>query len=785
MSKKAICVLLCLIMACLCLPYAVGETALGVTYAVPNGRSESVLLDHDVMTRITVKQNANITLTLSRAGAGRTAYIEWFSIPKDAELIQYDASNKAIGSTRFQLPDAYACAVSLDEQCAKLTLRAQKAEYSISTLFVAEGEPDASYEWMQPTESCDMLFIAPTPANAMETFGSVLAQYGVAHGVTVGVVCMTVDHRYCAQELEHALLSMGIQNAPIYLGCEDENYLLESEIRKRWSASKPEDKLQALIQTLQPKVVISVDEQNGDLRAAETVSIVRRVMQNTKVPKFYIATDKGSTVVDCTKRCMELGDLCAYETASHAYWTMQSRGIYRKKLSQNPAFHLELQTVGADRDGNDLLENIDKLTLIRYTELATPEPLPTDTPTTAPTETPAVVAEVSTPAIVSGIYEEEIELPTEAPTPAPTATPKRGLFSCGGVEETPVVEATPVVTEVPTAAPTEAPTPEPTEVPTPEPTEVPTPEPTPDPTPVPVLAPSFEPTNFDEHFINDGGEEFVSFDNENGEWIYRSDILAVEITRVSTTITHGRSADPVVYFVAHIYERGYDSFRPTFGSWKHNGVDLKGAREMATEAKAVLWITGDNLINQDVDKKGTLIRDGYLFQRRTNYDSFWLDPDTLEMKIVHKNEIKADELLESGVENCFSFGCGFGPVAIENGRITKASASTTSQNPRTLLGMIEPGHFVAMVADGRQPGYSLGLTGTECAEIMHSLGCQTAYNLDGGISATMVFMGNKINRHGTERYNGLASGARTMPDGLTWGYSELCGTYTNLQEDNG
>ena len=203
---------------------------------------------------------------------------------------------------------------------------------------------------------------------------------------------------------------------------------------------------------------------------------------------------------------------------------------------------------------------------------------------------------------------------------------------------------------------------------------------------------------------------------------------------------------------------------------------------MALEAKCVLWITGDNLINNDTDAKGTLIRDGWLFQRSNRFDTFILDPKTREMRIVHAGEISAEALWESGVENCFSFG----PVTIENGEINpQAGATRRLENPRTMLGMIEPGHFVAVVADGRQPGYSLGLNGQECAELMLSLGCVTAYNLDGGMSATMIFMGNKINRHSSGEYKGLPATIRTMPDGLTWGYSELCGTFTDLQEDNG
>ena len=78
--------------------------------------------------------------------------------------------------------------------------------------------------------------------------------------------------------------------------------------------------------------------------------------------------------------------------------------------------------------------------------------------------------------------------------------------------------------------------------------------------------------------------------------------------RVETTIKDGKKEKPVVYFVAHIYERGYDSFRAGFGSWRHNGIDRCDSKEMAKNAKAVLWITGDNLIQMDTDKKGILIR---------------------------------------------------------------------------------------------------------------------------------------------------------------------------------
>ena len=46
------------------------------------------------------------------------------------------------------------------------------------------------------------------------------------------------------------------------------------------------------------------------------------------------------------------------------------------------------------------------------------------------------------------------------------------------------------------------------------------------------------------------------------------------------------------------------------------------------------------------------------------------------------------------------------------------------------------------MVDGRQDGYSTGMTLTELAELYEELGCAAAYNLDGGISAVMTFNDN-------------------------------------------
>ena len=65
-------------------------------------------------------------------------------------------------------------------------------------------------------------------------------------------------------------------------------------------------------------------------------------------------------------------------------------------------------------------------------------------------------------------------------------------------------------------------------------------------------------------------------------------------------------------------------------------------------------------------------------------------------------------------------------------------------NPRTAIGLIDDLHYVFVVADGRTTD-NAGLTLRELAGFMKDLGAETAYNLDGGGSSTMIFRGELIN----------------------------------------
>jgi hypothetical protein len=67
------------------------------------------------------------------------------------------------------------------------------------------------------------------------------------------------------------------------------------------------------------------------------------------------------------------------------------------------------------------------------------------------------------------------------------------------------------------------------------------------------------------------------------------------------------------------------------------------------------------------------------------------------------------------------------------------------RNPRTMAGIDPEGHLIMATVDGRQPGYSVGLSYAEGATVMRALGARDAINLDGGGSATMVVGGKVVN----------------------------------------
>ena len=173
------------------------------------------------------------------------------------------------------------------------------------------------------------------------------------------------------------------------------------------------------------------------------------------------------------------------------------------------------------------------------------------------------------------------------------------------------------------------------------------------------------------------------------------------------------------------------------------GKNVKEATSVtAEENDAILAINGDFYGAQN---DGYVIRNGVLYRSTSggNEDLAILADGSFE--IFSENDLSAEEVLAAGAVDVLSFGPGLvesGEIAVtKDEEVGKAMAS----NPRTAIGILEDGHYVFVVTDGRTDE-SEGLTLYQLAEFMQSLGCSTAYNLDGGGSSTLYFNGEIINK---------------------------------------
>ena len=116
--------------------------------------------------------------------------------------------------------------------------------------------------------------------------------------------------------------------------------------------------------------------------------------------------------------------------------------------------------------------------------------------------------------------------------------------------------------------------------------------------------------------------------------------------------------------------------------------------------------------------------------------------------------------MEKGAAQVYSFG----PGLVENGSVSVSDDDEVGQsmrrNPRTAIGYIDKNHYVFVVSDGRT-SESEGLSLLELGELMQSLGCELAYNLDGGGSSTMYYQGEVVNNPTT---NGNSIKERKVSD---------------------
>ncbi len=109
-------------------------------------------------------------------------------------------------------------------------------------------------------------------------------------------------------------------------------------------------------------------------------------------------------------------------------------------------------------------------------------------------------------------------------------------------------------------------------------------------------------------------------------------------------------------------------------------------------------------------------------------------------KLIYGVEVDMVEIPAGEFAGC-TYVLGGYDILVEDGKINTSFHTDNggnSQAPRTTFGFKADGTGFVCVVDGRQSGYSVGVTVSKQAELAKALGAQFALELDGGGSSTML-----------------------------------------------
>lgn len=162
---------------------------------------------------------------------------------------------------------------------------------------------------------------------------------------------------------------------------------------------------------------------------------------------------------------------------------------------------------------------------------------------------------------------------------------------------------------------------------------------------------------------------------------------------------------------------------------------------------AILAVNGDYC---NVQRYGLLVRNG---------DIYFSDPTVCDICVLYEDGVmetyeggsyEVQEIMDRVPYQIWRFG----PALLDGeGKARSGFENTAVMNnrhPRTGLGYYEPGHYCFVVFEGRFNDAG-GLSMEDFAAFFESLGCRSAYNMDGGASSVMTFDDRVLNRQSGDR----------------------------------
>ena len=222
---------------------------------------------------------------------------------------------------------------------------------------------------------------------------------------------------------------------------------------------------------------------------------------------------------------------------------------------------------------------------------------------------------------------------------------------------------------------------------------------------------------------------------KNDQWNYETSTLKVSVELKQTEYTK--------YWVCHVQTFSPAQLCSALCGGTYGNPRKKTSEETA-EHNGVIGVNGSGFsYSTGVPAPGkTMIKNGKIYNDvYSNGNIFCITKDG--GMFTAAAGMTAEGMLNRGVKDTYCFG----PTLVENGAAYEISGEfrQSGRYQRTAVGMVNPGNYYLVVVDGKGAGGSQGMTYQELQQVFLDLGCDYAYNLDGGGSSTLVFKGRVLN----------------------------------------
>lgn len=208
--------------------------------------------------------------------------------------------------------------------------------------------------------------------------------------------------------------------------------------------------------------------------------------------------------------------------------------------------------------------------------------------------------------------------------------------------------------------------------------------------------------------------------------------VCMDVYRIDQERTDGKQ----VMYVSDVYVKDVRYLQTALARDSYGENLRETPLSMITRKNGILGISGDNYGEKP---SGVTVRNGVWYHdeiKRREICVLYLDGT---MEVIPPDRYDAEAVKSKGVWQSWTFGPGLlDPEGKPLADFGTVDSYLQKVHPRTAIGYVERGHYLFLVADGRQEGYAEGLGLQDLAQVMSDLGCRVAYNLDGGKTATMM-----------------------------------------------